>query len=691
MKTRSLRMLGILLLVTAQQPLVGLARQGDRTTPLPLRRIVLYRHGMGYFERRGRVTDNAEVALRFAAGQMSDVLKSLVVLDLDGGVVSAVAFDSSEPLERRLARFSVTPSINEMLTSLASQLRGVRVEVTTSAGSVSGVIAGFESRPETKVSEREPPVVTRTYLVLLMDTGELRTFDFHELRSFRILNEQIADEVKRYFETLHASHQRDERTLRIATQGRGTRELVAAYTIEVPVWRTTYRLVMERGKKPLLQGWAIVDNVSDEDWNDVSLSLVSGMPVSFAYDLYQPRYLRRPEIRLAEELSLTPPIYESALEKSVEQERRSKQGALMQAPAIQPFVAREQAPEAGRLTPETVARSVAPATVTRQIGELFEYRVDHPVTVRRGQSAMVPIIQAEIEAAPVSLYNETTRADHPMAGIRLTNSTHLTLEGGTLTVIEDQSYAGEALIETLRPREQRYIAYAVDLNIDVTTHRESHRDRASRLVVSRGTLSLSSYETETKTYTLTNRSDRHRTVVIEHPYRSGWELSREGERPEEETPHFYRFRVEVPARATRTLAVKARHTLTEEYRIGELTPDRLSGLIARGDLDAQTRSKLQEIIGTKTQIAELTARIEARSREMDQIARDHQRIRANLAALGQSEQEQHLRSRYVEQLTRDEQRLTHLREENDRDEQERTRLQSRLDELIEKFAVDRKL
>lgn len=694
MKRQKRYLLSTALVVAFSHPILGLAMQSERATSLPIRRIVLYRHGVGYFERRGRVTGNADVTLRFNAGQMSDVLKSLVVLDLGRGTVSAVAFDSSEPLERRLARFPVSPSTTEMLTSLASQLRGVRVEVTTSAGTASGVITGFESRQVLKVSEGMPGVVTRKYLVLLMDTGELRTFDFEELRSFRILNQQMAEEVRRYFEALQSSHQRDERTLRIAAQGQGTRELVAAYTIEVPVWRTTYRIVMERGSKPLLQGWAIVYNTSDEDWTDVSLSLVSGLPVSFAYDLYQPRYLRRPEIRLAEELSVTPQTYESALgkpaeEKATGEELMMKQRALMGPPAAQPLIAREAAEAA--VTPEAAARSITPTTVTRQIGELFEYRIDHPVTVSRGQSAMVPIVQAQIEATPVSLYNESARADHPMSGLRLTNTTDLTLEGGTLTVIEDGSYAGEALVETIRPREQRFISYAVDLGIDATTNRESRRDRAYRLVAHRGSLSLYFYEIETKTYTLTNRSDRPRTVIVEHPYRRGWELSQEGEKPIEETPHFYRFQVEVPVRTTKKLVVKERRTLTEEYRVGDLTPEQLSALIAGGSLDAETRKKLEEIMRVKAQIADLTARIEARTREMDQIFRDHQRIRGNLTALGQSEQERQLRSRYIEQITRDEERLAQLRQENDRDQQERARLQNQLNDLIEKFAVDRRL
>lgn len=695
MKKRYTYLVRALLVVTVSHPILSLAVQSERAASLPIRRIVLYRHGVGYFERRGRVTGNADVTLRFNAGQMSDVLKSLMVLDLGRGTVSAVAFDSSEPLQRRLARFSVSPSISEMLTSLASQLRGVRVEVTTSAGTASGIITGFESRPEANVSERAPTGVTRKHLVLLMDTGELRTFDFEELRSFRILNEQMAEEVRRYFDALQSSHQRDERTLRIAAQGQGTRELVAAYTIEVPVWRTTYRIVMERGGKPLLQGWAIVDNTSDEDWTNVSLSLVSGLPVSFAYDLYQPRYLRRPEIRLAEELSVTPQTYESALGKPAEEKEELKGGfmmqqrALMVPPAAEPLIAREAAEAA--VTPEAAARSFAPTTATRQIGELFEYRIAHPVTVPRGQSAMVPIVQAQIEATPVSLYNESARADHPMSGLRLTNTTDLTLEGGTVTVIEDGSYAGEALVETVRPREHRFISYAVDLGIDATTNRESRRDRAYRLVAHRGSLSFYFYETETKTYTLTNRSDRPRTVIVEHPYRSGWELSQEGEKPIEETPHFYRFQVEIPARATKKLAVKERRTLTEEYRVGDLTPEQFSALIAGGSLDAETRKKLEEIMRVKAQIADLAARIEARTREMDQIYRDHQRIRGNLTALGQSEQERQLRSRYVEQITRDEERLARLRQENDRDQEERARLQNQLNDVIEKFAVDRRL
>jgi hypothetical protein len=765
-----------LLILLLSPATISLAVQGARSAALPIRRIVLYRHGVGYFERRGRVTGNADVELNFNAGQMSDVLKSLVVLDLNQGTVSAVAFDSSEPLERRLGRFSVAPGVNDMLTSLASQLRGVRVEVATSAGATTGVITGFETRQEVRQSGANPLVLQRKNLVLLMDSGELRTFDFEELRSFRVLDNQMADEVKRYFEALQSSHQRDERTLKIAARGSGARDVVAAYTVEVPVWRTTYRVVMDRGRKPLLQGWAIVDNVSDEDWSDVSLALVSGLPVSFAYDLYQPRYVRRPEIQISEDTNVRPQTYEApvavkagsrispgvngtisgtvtdptgavisgaivtATDVSTGEQQVTKTdqsgifaisrlkpgtykliiqypgfrqllredikvtsslgarveavlevGAVTESVTVEARPAASMAVSSSSLSSSTVAGSVQPSTVTRQIGELFEYKIDHPVTVARGQSAMVPIVQAQIEATPVSIYNEANRADHPMSGLRLTNSTELTLEGGTVTVIEDGSYAGETLVETIRPREQRYISYAVDLGLGVTTNHDSQRERAYRLAVSRGTMNLYFYETETKTYTLTNRSDRGRTMIIEHPFRPGWELSKDVEKPVEETPNFYRFQVDVPARGTKKFAVKERTTTTEFYRVGDITPEQLSTFVTAGYIDAETRKKLEEIARVKAQVADVAARIQARSRQIEEIFRDHQRVRQNLGALSVSEQERQLRSRYIEQLSRDEERLAQLRQENERDEQERARLQTQLSEMIEKLAVERAL
>ena len=81
--------------------------QGEGSPP-PLKKVTLYNHGVGYFERQGRINGDQQITFLFDAGQINDVLKSLVVLDLGKGTVKGVTFDTTKPVERQLEEFGIS-------------------------------------------------------------------------------------------------------------------------------------------------------------------------------------------------------------------------------------------------------------------------------------------------------------------------------------------------------------------------------------------------------------------------------------------------------------------------------------------------------------------------------------------------------------------------------------------------------
>ncbi len=278
--------------------------------PLPLRRVVLYKHGVGYFERQGKVNDDQEVSFSFDASQMNDVLKSLVVLDLSNGKIGAVNFDSVKPLDKRLEEFGfVLDDTNATgMTMLLGQLKGSRVEVRAGTSITStGTVVGIEKRSKTQGQER-----SEMQDLVLMVEGELRSVPLEQIRGIKLLDTKLRADLERYLSILQSTVKKNARTLSITANGRGARDLFVSYVVEAPVWKTTYRIVLDEKNKPFLQGWAVVDNVQDEDWTNVSLSLVAGMPISFIQDLQQPRYKRRPVIAPPDDLVMTPQIAEAA-------------------------------------------------------------------------------------------------------------------------------------------------------------------------------------------------------------------------------------------------------------------------------------------------------------------------------------------------------------------------------------------
>src|SRR5215475_11286627 len=287
----------------------------SENNPPPLRRVTLYKHGVGYFERQGKVNGDQQVTFLFDAAQMNDVLKSLVALDLgkgaDKGKISAVTFDSIKPVDKRLEEFGISlDSTNSLgLTSLLGQLKGARVEVRAGPTPAAGVVLGIEKRARTQGVER----IETQELVLVSDGGELRSIPLDQIRGIKLLDAKLREDLDQYLSILQSTIHKNLRKLTISTTGQGERDLFLSYVVEAPVWKTTYRVVLDAESKLFLQGLALVDNVQDEDWNEVTLSLVSGAPVSFIQDLQQPRYKQRPVIGMPGDVSVAPQIPQASL------------------------------------------------------------------------------------------------------------------------------------------------------------------------------------------------------------------------------------------------------------------------------------------------------------------------------------------------------------------------------------------
>src|SRR5438477_1814418 len=251
---------------------------------LPVRRVVLYKNGIGYFEHLGRVRGSQDVHVDLPSAQLNDVLKSLTVLDLAGGRITGVDYNSEAPLARRLATLRLAlgekPSVSEFLGAL----RGARLEVRGAGGTA---LAGKLLSVERKTRTGSNWTVETDEISLISDSGEVHSVDLNPTTSVRIADRDLNTEVSKYLGLVASSRDQDVRRMTISTAGTGDRNLYVSYISEVPLWKTTYRLVLssKANKKPLLQGWAIVDNTVGEDWNDVELSLVAGAPHSFIQQL----------------------------------------------------------------------------------------------------------------------------------------------------------------------------------------------------------------------------------------------------------------------------------------------------------------------------------------------------------------------------------------------------------------------
>ncbi len=722
--------------VTAKAPAAPIAtpaatpQSAPRNQPaslLPLRRAILYSNGVAYFERRGMVSGRAEINLSFKQSQVDDVLKSLVVLDLGKGRVGEVSYNSSAPPSARLNEipFSIEAATGSDTTGglagVLEQLQGARVAITANNRSATGSILTIGERQIPATEKDKPPIKTHT-LVIATESGELQSFDLTEVRGVKLLDDGTRKDIAQFADASASARRRDAKTITISSEAAAgdisQREMVVSYTIAAPIWKTTYRVVLDPSGKPFFQGWAVVDNVGEEDWESVSLSLVSGTPVSFIQQIQKPLYRYRPVIPIPEDLNLDPQVYDASeitysavstgVAGGVGIGHGSGSAPLPPPPMAVPradmlqqngrnFIATENATGFARATTSVSSAmtsgdsGVEAAASGAEVGELFEYRIEQPVTVRRDRSALIPILQTKMEGERVSLYNEAARKDRPMTGIRLKNTSALTLEGGSLTVLDGDAYAGEALLERLKAGEQRFISFGLDLSTLVTTKFKSERRPVFLVRALKGVFEAHYYRTELKTYTLVNQTDKKRTVYIEHPLREGWKLSDDTQAPASKTVNYYRFRVELEPRQTIELPVTETQALMDSYQVGNLSSRDVELFVSSNYIDAAIKAELEKLIELKANIGKAEGRIKALEEEAEEISEDQKRLRDNIGALKNTADAKQLVSRYIAKAGEQETRLEAIAREKRQAQTELTRLIAEFEAAVRGLKLERKL
>lgn len=656
-------------------------------TNLPIRRVVLYKHGVGYFERRGKVSGSETLNLDFKARDMNDVLKSLTVLDLSGGTVSAVSYDSTKPLEQLLAEATIRIPEDGSLVALLGQIKGARVRARVGGGQVEGVIIGLDSMA---VAAGETSLM-RPFLSLLVG-GSLRTFDVLEIAELEFLDEAVRKDLEFYLATVLSSYKKDSKRMAILTAGQGERELFVSYVVESPVWKTSYRILLDEGEPPLLQGWALVDNTGDEDWVDVRLSLIAGLPVSFVHDLYNPRYMKRPVVEVRTEAAAAPVIPEEghgAMDMAVA-------SAPMMPPSAAPAMAAPMAPRKARAEKamvggpggggprlrDAMVQSVAVTTLTKEVGDLFEYGVDRPVTVHRNQSALVPIVHKPFEGRRVLLYNRSTRDKNPMTCIELKNTTGLTLEGGPVTVSEDERYVGEAMLDTMKPHDKRFVPYAVELGCVVSVEDRAEDGPVFRTLVNHGTLVVEYFHVRKTKYLVRNKATRAQVLYVEHP-RTGWELLKDAPEPAETTDGFWRFKRELAPSAQDELVVAERTRGQRQYLISNVGLDEVTYFLSSRYIDRQVADALREVVAIRERVTALALDEQRLTSERSQLFTDQERIRSNIESLKSGASQRELAERFVTKLNEQEDRLEAIGRDLERLMKERQAAQEQLTRRVQ--------
>jgi hypothetical protein len=700
----------------------------DESSRLPVKRVVLYKNGVGYFEHAARVHGNQELAIDFTTAQLNDVLKSLTVVDLGDGRISGVRYNSIAPLDERLKSLRLPFGEEITRTDFLTAMRGARVEVRSGSSSAVGRLLSVEQEQRTT---EKGTTYNVTEFSVMTETGEMKNFELGPAVSVRLAEHDLNQEVGRYLDLVGSSRAKDLRRMSISATGSGDRDIFVSYISEVPVWKSTYRIILpeKAGEKPLLQGWAIVDNTIGEDWKDVQLSLIAGAPQSFIQNISQPLYGRRPVVPLPEAAMLTPQTQEATMNADENSSTASGpvgtgtgsgsgRGALATAngevggtmlsnqvsqlplngrnfqelTTLTPGASTRLHGQMERLdqfaklqSPPPYSRPQAPEAESQDLGDYFEYNLKQSITIGKNQSALVPILQARIEAEKVTLWSGNGQP--PLRALWIKNASGQTLDSGTFNIVDSGTFAGEGLMETVHPDERRLLSYAADTAVRVTSESEYKDQPVSHIRVAQGVIFITREQRSKTKYAIRNADTAARQVVIEHPVREGWKLA-EGSKPEETTASHFRFRVAVDPSKTGELSVEEFTPQTSTAQLTDLSDGQIDALRVENRITPGLEKAFRQVIDQKNVVAGLRAQVESRQQELNAINRDQARIRENMKALKGSPEEKALLQRYTGQLNSQEDRLTTLNKEIADLQQRQTLEQQRLDATVQQVALD---
>ena len=616
---------------------------------LPIVKMTLYKHGVGFFVRQGKEPGET-VSLDFRKEQMNDVLKSLTAV-ATGGQVLGVDYQTPENKAELLKRSSIQLSDQASLRDLLAGVRGRRAAVKTTASSTSGIVVGVDLP-----GEREPMGATVVSL-FVPATHEIIPLRLADILSVTLEDERAATDLGYFLETSLTEEDKRAVTVRLLP---GTEAINISYIAPSPVWRVSYRLVADEvhaleGGKGLLQGWALFDNTLDEDLENVELTFVAGMPVSFIYDLYTPFTPTRPVVREEAREVAAPVEFAGALDGAAPQPMAAAR--LAKAAFGEAALA---GPKRGvaRAAMADVAASTTVAATGQAQGEFFSYAVANPVTVRRGRSAMAPILQSTTELKKERLYNGRKQPKHPVIAMRFKNLTGLTLERGPVTVIEEGEYAGEAMLPFTASDGDIYLAYAVDLGVTVTEEPKSER-RLESVRIQDGLLVVQEWDVQAMTYRVENRTQQALRIVLEHPVLGGFH-PHDTPDPVEQTPEYYRYAIDVPAARTASFVARQRRLVARREEIRNQNLAQLAAWLQDKALDKDTYKGLAGILKLYEEIAAREQEIQRNAAARQQVLEQQKAIQGNLSSLRDTGEEGQLRTRYARTLAEQEDRLAGL-------------------------------
>lgn|GEM_PF-3439933 len=651
-------------------------------------RVVLYKQGLGYVEKYVNVEGDASIELIFDEKDIPDVLNSLVVVDLGGGVVTNIGYESKTPREKLLSEVLGGRDVAG-LVGILTLFKGAQAVFQTAGAEIQGRIAGVEEYQKNKEQKSWRVTVMR-------DNGNIETFDIFDITSFKLSDELLQKDLQKYLKLYSEVFRKEQKKIVINTKGQGKRQVFIAYTLELPVWKTTHRFVL-RGNKALCQSWAVVDNTTMEEWKDVNMTLVCGVPVTFQYDIYSPLFTLRQKISPTQ--SVAAPV-EKPEEPYVSEEegrvgapgapmaqkedtmalRKKAWGDKENEDSEKSFALKEPAPGArAALAMEKLASSVQSAIATATVGDYFIYNIAHKVSVGSKSSAMIPIVNKDMTSRKVAYWKYGSGLVSPYQAVEITNETGLVLDAGPVTLFEEGNYLGNAMMNRLQKGEKTLLLYALDQSLKVSDEWGKETTSAYLAVARDGYMVIKRWRIGQMKFKIENTADEERLLILDYPKASGWDVLND-KSTYTEKDNYLRFEIKAAAKKTTEFELKLRRDDSQTFYLYNLSDKDIIFFFNERWINDKQKEQLMEIVKIRSQMYTTQQQMSQTQQQIRDIFDDQTRLRENIKTLtGDGVAEREMRNSYVTKFKEQETKLAQLREQL-------SGLQAKLNELSAKLS-----
>ena len=604
--------------------------------------VTLYKMGIGWLKSQASFKDK-EVTFPVLVKNQDDFLKTFHVDIIGDILLSSIAFDTEEHKDAEINQSG------DALTCILKLLSGSRVIIDTkSEKNIEGKLIGYQLL---EVKENTPNME----IILLTDDYKIHHISSTDLQNILPKEDFFKKTIEEQIDLLSKSKKENVKNIKINFTQEGEKDVTISYLTELPAWLSSYRIYNLDEKTAVFELWSLVTNNSQQDWIDAQIHLITGLPISFRYDISSPWIIDRPFVQRPKQMGIsvmTPEADYTMAEEALPAPAPMAAGAPGRAKMKRSFSAMasvgyaEQADKGlydYKPTSEESAEIISTA-------ESVAFSLKQLVTIKKGESALLLLHSANIPKETINIYNQQQHTTHPFRALEVENTVGYGWEAGPVTIYEKGNYGGESMLPRVIKGEKQIIPYLVEQDIIIKQEEFSSTKKIG--------ISLSKqYYVETylnaKNYKLDidNKSDEEKTVITEIPKLYGYQLNKKKIKLDStETPNFFRIKLKIEPKTTIKIEVPTERKTSESVSIASISDDYLDELLNLETLTTNQATTLKKIKQLRKEKYKMQEQIETEQSSLQRIDNEYQRITQSIKVLTSGGEEAKTRAKYVERM-----------------------------------------